>query len=215
MAIALTHSRFCLLGYLQDKSIRIQHNLGVIGGVGLLLSILTGLFGVNLDGIPGNSDGKHPYAFAGYSVTLLVLACALVTLGMLYLGLKKPIAGQVTVRRAELQRIVKDFQHQAVSHAKVQGSGGSSGGNLNGGHGNRGGAAAAVSKAFHNGYHVYQVGGGGGEGGGLSSHQYHHQEAGSGGAHQHIPQSFLGEMRGYPRTGSSGSDTGEYLLMPA
>ncbi|KAL2930803.1 Zinc transport protein ZntB [Bienertia sinuspersici] len=38
--------------WLQDRSLRVSHNLGVFGGCGLVLSIITGLFGINVDGIP-------------------------------------------------------------------------------------------------------------------------------------------------------------------
>ncbi|KAI9176825.1 hypothetical protein LWI28_007606 [Acer negundo] len=40
--------------WLQDRSLTVTHNLGVFGGCGLILSIITGLFGINVDGIPGN-----------------------------------------------------------------------------------------------------------------------------------------------------------------
>ncbi|KAJ8556112.1 hypothetical protein K7X08_022870 [Anisodus acutangulus] len=49
----------------QDRSLRVQHNLGVFGDCGPVLSIITGLFGINVDGIPGNEGS--PYAFAFFS----------------------------------------------------------------------------------------------------------------------------------------------------
>nr|GFA45614.1 putative magnesium transporter CorA-like family protein [Tanacetum cinerariifolium] len=45
--------------WLQDKSLRVTHNLGVFGGCGLVLSIITGLFGINVDGIPVLSLHTH------------------------------------------------------------------------------------------------------------------------------------------------------------
>ncbi|KAH9318688.1 hypothetical protein KI387_020457, partial [Taxus chinensis] len=105
--------------WLQDKSIRITHNLTVFGGAGLVLSIITGLFGINLDGIPGGQN--TPYAFAVFSGILLLLGMALVGFGMLYFGLKKPITEeQVEVRKMELQDLVKTFQHAAETHAQFQ-----------------------------------------------------------------------------------------------
>ncbi|MED6166937.1 hypothetical protein PIB30_114274, partial [Stylosanthes scabra] len=47
--------------WLQDKSLTVTHNLGIFGGCGLVLSVITGLFGINVDGIPG-AEGA-PYAF--------------------------------------------------------------------------------------------------------------------------------------------------------
>lgn len=105
--------------YLQDQSLRITHNLGVFGGCGLVLSIITGLFGINVDGIPGNEGA--PYAFALFSGLLFLLGVVLIAIGLLYLGLKKPVAEeQVEVRKLELQELVKMFQHEAESHAQVR-----------------------------------------------------------------------------------------------
>jgi Mg2+ and Co2+ transporter CorA len=56
---------------LQERSVRVTHNLSVIGGSGLVLSVIVGLFGINLDGIPGNADS--PYAFAVFSLFLALL----------------------------------------------------------------------------------------------------------------------------------------------
>ncbi|KAK8277953.1 hypothetical protein V6Z12_D09G007500 [Gossypium hirsutum] len=44
--------------WLQDRSLTVTHNLGIFGGCGLILSIITGLFGINVDGIPGNDDSS-------------------------------------------------------------------------------------------------------------------------------------------------------------
>ncbi|KAL3502914.1 hypothetical protein ACH5RR_037363, partial [Cinchona calisaya] len=105
--------------WLQDKSLRVQHNLGVFGGCGLVLSIITGLFGINLDGIPGSE--KSPLAFALFSVALFLLGAVLIAIGLIYLGLKKPaVQEQVEVRRLELQEIVRMFQQDAESHAQVR-----------------------------------------------------------------------------------------------
>lgn len=96
-----------------------QHNLGVFGGCGLILSIITGLFGINVDGIPG-AEG-YPYAFAFFSVALVLLGVVLIAIGLVYLGLKSPvIQEQVEVRKLELQELVKMFQQEAESHAQVR-----------------------------------------------------------------------------------------------
>lgn len=105
--------------WLQDKSIRITHNISVLGGGGLFLSILTGLFGINLDGLPGGQN--TPYAFSVFTGILIFLGVALIGGGVLYFGLKQPITEeQVAVRKLELQGIVKHFQNQAENHAKVR-----------------------------------------------------------------------------------------------
>lgn len=105
--------------WLQDKSIRITHNISVLGGGGLILSILTGLFGINLDGIPGGQN--TPYAFSVFTVILFLLGVTLIGGGVLYFGLKQPITEeQVAVRKMELQGIVNHFQKQAENHAKVR-----------------------------------------------------------------------------------------------
>lgn len=107
--------------WLQDKSIRITHNISVLGGGGLILSIITGLFGINLDGIPGGQN--TPYAFGVFTAILILLGVTLVGGGVLYFGLKQPITEeQVAVRKRELQGIVKHFQKQAENHAKVRNS---------------------------------------------------------------------------------------------
>ncbi|KAL8131934.1 hypothetical protein AgCh_007732 [Apium graveolens] len=105
--------------WLQDKSLHITHNLGVFGGCGLILSVITGLFGINVDGIPGNEG--TPYAFALFTGLLALLGVVLIAMGLLYLGLKRPVAEeQVQVRKLELQELVKMFQHEAESHAQVR-----------------------------------------------------------------------------------------------
>ncbi|KAF8043469.1 hypothetical protein BT93_A1716 [Corymbia citriodora subsp. variegata] len=105
--------------WLQDKSLTVTHNLGVFGGCGLVLSVITGLFGINVDGIPGSDES--PYAFALFSCFLLFLGAALIAIGLLYLGLKSPIVEEdVEVRKLELQELVQMFQHEAESHAQVR-----------------------------------------------------------------------------------------------
>ncbi|XP_038894746.1 uncharacterized protein LOC120083181 isoform X2 [Benincasa hispida] len=104
--------------WLQDKSLRVTHNLAVFGGCGLVLSIITGLFGINVDGIPGAQD--TPYAFGIFTAILFFLGIALMAGGLVYLGLKKPMADQmVEVRKLELQELVKMFQHEAETHAQM------------------------------------------------------------------------------------------------
>ncbi|CAL5412453.1 unnamed protein product [Camellia sinensis] len=105
--------------WLQDRSLRVTHNLAVFGGCGLVLSIFTGLFGINVDGIPGS--GNTPYAFGLFTAILFLLGIGLIALGILYLGLKQPITDeQVEVRKLELQELVKMFQHEAETHAQVR-----------------------------------------------------------------------------------------------
>ncbi|KAK9089909.1 hypothetical protein Scep_028991 [Stephania cephalantha] len=105
--------------WLQDRSLRVTHNLAVFGGCGLVLSIITGLFGINVDGIPGANN--TPYAFALFSGILFVIGIVLIAIGLLYLGLKQPVTEeQVEVKKLELQELVKMFQHEAETHAQVQ-----------------------------------------------------------------------------------------------
>lgn len=103
---------------IQDKSLRVTHNLAVFGGCGLVLSIITGLFGINVDGIPGAEN--TPYAFGLFSAILFFIGFVLIIAGIVYLGLKKPITEEkVEVRKLELQQLVKMFQHEAETHAQV------------------------------------------------------------------------------------------------
>ncbi|KAI9092727.1 hypothetical protein K1719_027524 [Acacia pycnantha] len=105
--------------WLQDRSLTVTHNLGVFGGGGLVLSIITGLFGINVDGIPGADHA--PYAFALFTGLLVLVGALLIGIGLLILGLKKPIVEEnVAVRKLELQELVKMFQHEAESHAQVR-----------------------------------------------------------------------------------------------
>lgn len=105
--------------WLQDRSLRITHNLTIFGGCGLILSIITGLFGINVDGIPGAKN--TPYAFALFSGLLFLIGVLLIILGIIYFGLQKPISDeQVEVRKLELQQLVSMFQHEAETHAKVR-----------------------------------------------------------------------------------------------
>lgn len=72
-----------------------------------------------MDGIPG--AGECPYAFALFSGILVLLGVVLIAIGMLYLGLKKPINDEhVEVRQFELQELVRMFQREAESHAQVR-----------------------------------------------------------------------------------------------
>ncbi|XP_065879239.1 uncharacterized protein [Euphorbia lathyris] len=105
--------------WLQDKSLRVTHNLAVFGGCGLVLSIFTGLFGINVDGIPGSVN--TPYAFGLFTAILFFIGAVLIAVGLLYLGLKKPMNEEkVEVRKLELQELVKMFQHEAETHAQVR-----------------------------------------------------------------------------------------------
>lgn len=85
----------------------------------MVLSVVTGLFGINVDGIPGAE--RTPYAFGLFAGLLVLLGVILIALGMLYLGIKRPIKEQeVEVRKLELQQLISKFQHDAEHHAKVR-----------------------------------------------------------------------------------------------
>ena len=95
------------------------HNLGVFGGFGIVLNIITGLFGINVDGIPGSKNS--PYAFLLFTCILVLLGIILIVIGLLYLGLKNPaMEEEVEVRKLELQELVKMFQQEAESHAQLR-----------------------------------------------------------------------------------------------
>ena len=103
----------------QDRSLRVTHNLAIFGGGGMVLSIITGLFGINVDGIPGAQN--TPYAFGLFTGLLFFLGVILIGVGMLYLGLQSPVNSEkVKVRKLELQQLVSMFQHEAEQHGKVR-----------------------------------------------------------------------------------------------
>ncbi|EHA8589683.1 hypothetical protein COCNU_scaffold011940G000010 [Cocos nucifera] len=105
--------------WLQDRSLCVTHNLAVFGGGGLVLSIITSLFGINVDGIPGAKN--TPLAFSLFTGILFFAGIVLTGLGLLYLGLQTPITEEkVQVRKLELQQLVSTFQHDAETHAKVR-----------------------------------------------------------------------------------------------
>ncbi|OEL27913.1 hypothetical protein BAE44_0011068 [Dichanthelium oligosanthes] len=105
--------------WLQDRSLRVTHNLAIFGGGGMVLSIITGLFGINVDGIPGAQN--TPYAFGLFAGLLFFLGIVLIGVGMLYLGLQNPVSSEkVKVRKLELQQLVSMFQHEAEQHGKVR-----------------------------------------------------------------------------------------------
>ncbi|PNX74004.1 magnesium transporter CorA-like family protein, partial [Trifolium pratense] len=105
--------------WLQDKSLKVTHNLAIFGGVGLVLSMVTGLFGINVDGMPGVKNA--PYAFGVFTAILIFVGAVLIVVCQIYLGLKNPVAEeQVEVRRLELQEMVKMFQYDAETHARVR-----------------------------------------------------------------------------------------------
>ncbi|KAM0850137.1 hypothetical protein ACQ4PT_053282 [Festuca glaucescens] len=105
--------------WLQDRSLRITHNLAIFGGGGIVLSIITGLFGINVDGIPGAEN--TPYAFGLFAGLLFLIGIVLVGVGLMYLGLTNPVTNEkVKVRKLELQQLVTMFQHEAEQHGKVR-----------------------------------------------------------------------------------------------
>ena len=84
----------------------------------MILTIITGLFGINVDGIPGAAN--TPYAFGLFSGLLIFIGVVLIAVGLLYFGLKNPITEEkVEIRKLELQELVKMFQHEAETHAQV------------------------------------------------------------------------------------------------
>lgn len=71
-----------------------------------------------MDGIPGAES--TPYAFALFAGLLFFIGIVLIAVGLIYLGLKKPIREEdVEVRKLELEHLVKMFQHEAETHAQV------------------------------------------------------------------------------------------------
>ncbi|KAJ1284656.1 hypothetical protein BS78_03G221900 [Paspalum vaginatum] len=105
--------------WLQDRSLRVTHNLAIFGGGGMVLSIITGLFGINVDGIPGAEN--TPYAFGLFTGLLFFIGIILIGVGMLYLGLQNPVNSEkMNVRKLELQQLVSMFQHEAEQHGKVR-----------------------------------------------------------------------------------------------
>ncbi|KAL4586337.1 hypothetical protein LXL04_010973 [Taraxacum kok-saghyz] len=105
--------------WLQDSSTRVTHNLAVFGGCGLILSIITGLFGINVDGIPGSVS--TPYAFGVFAGVLVLIGAISIAVGLMYFGLKQPVTEeQVKVRKLELQELVDMFHHEAETHAQVR-----------------------------------------------------------------------------------------------
>ncbi|XP_062217531.1 uncharacterized protein LOC133917668 [Phragmites australis] len=105
--------------WLQDRSLRVTHNLAIFGGGSMVLSIITSLFGINVDGIPGAQNA--PYAFGLFTGLLLFLGIVLIGVGMLYLGLQNPVSSEkVKVRKLELQELVSMFRHEAEQHGKVR-----------------------------------------------------------------------------------------------
>lgn len=72
-----------------------------------------------MDGIPGNEGA--PYAFAFFSLALVLLGAGLIAIGLIYLGLRNPFTEEkVEVRKLELEELVKMFQHEAESHVQVR-----------------------------------------------------------------------------------------------
>ncbi|CAM6100193.1 unnamed protein product [Calypogeia fissa] len=103
---------------LQDTSVRIMHNLAVIGGGGLFLTIIVGLFGTNLRGIPGQKN--TPHAFWIFTVTFFAFGVLVMGLAMKFLRFRKsPTEEQLASRKKELQSLVRKFQNAAETHEKV------------------------------------------------------------------------------------------------
>jgi hypothetical protein len=103
----------------QDKSLTVTHYLAVFGGVGLVLSMIIGLFGINVDGMPWVKN--TPYAFGVFAAALIFLGVVLIVVCLVFLGPRKPaVEEHVEARKLELQELVKMFQHDAETHARVR-----------------------------------------------------------------------------------------------
>ncbi|KAI3853102.1 hypothetical protein MKW92_008072 [Papaver armeniacum] len=76
--------------WLKDRSLRVAHNLKVFGVCCLFLLVITKLFAINVDGIPGAKD--TPYAFALFCGLLVLLVIVLFTVGI---RLNKPITERI------------------------------------------------------------------------------------------------------------------------
>ncbi|PON90711.1 hypothetical protein TorRG33x02_135680 [Trema orientale] len=61
---------------------------------GLVLSIITGIFGINVDAIPGAEESPYAFALFTYILTKLI------------------VEEHVEVRKLELQELVKMFQQR-------------------------------------------------------------------------------------------------------
>lgn len=56
-----------------------------------------------------------------FAAILFCVGVLLIVVGLIYLGLKRPVAeDQVEVRILELEELVKMFQHEAETHAQVR-----------------------------------------------------------------------------------------------
>ncbi|GAU22470.1 hypothetical protein TSUD_123570 [Trifolium subterraneum] len=108
-----------LRAWLQDKSLTVTHYLAVFGGVGLVLSMIIGLFGINVDGMPWVKN--TPYAFDVFTAILIFLGVVLIVVCLVCLGPRKPaVEEHVEARKCELQELVKIFQHDPETHARVR-----------------------------------------------------------------------------------------------
>nr|GEV06591.1 retrovirus-related Pol polyprotein from transposon TNT 1-94 [Tanacetum cinerariifolium] len=108
------------LGYMYhfDKSLCVTHNIGIFGGCGLVLSNITGLFGINVDGI---------LRFRKFTIRIFIVYMYPrpfrnhFKFHGLALGLKNPaMEEKVEVRKLELQELVMMFQQEAKSHAQLR-----------------------------------------------------------------------------------------------
>ncbi|KAM1131433.1 hypothetical protein ACFX2I_046031 [Malus domestica] len=93
--------------WLQDKSLMVTRNLGVFGGRGLVHSIITRHFGINIGGMLGN-DGDN-------TGERRIAKCICSVFGHSCL-----VRGCAEVRKREHQELVKMFQQESESHAQVQ-----------------------------------------------------------------------------------------------
>ncbi|XP_026397173.1 uncharacterized protein LOC113291908 [Papaver somniferum] len=70
----------CVRSWSKNRSLRVAHNFKVFGVCCLVLLVITKLFAVNVDGIPGAKD--TPYAFALFCGLLVLLGVVLFTVGL-------------------------------------------------------------------------------------------------------------------------------------
>ncbi|TQD80969.1 hypothetical protein C1H46_033484 [Malus baccata] len=91
----------------QDKSLIVTRNLGVFGGCGLVHSIITGHFGINIGGMMGNDgDNIREQRIAKCICSVFGHSCL--------------VRGCAEVRKREHQELVKMFQQESESHAQVR-----------------------------------------------------------------------------------------------
>ncbi|KAE8675803.1 Detected protein of unknown function [Hibiscus syriacus] len=99
--------------WLQDRSLTVSHNLAIFGGVAF--------FFPSSPDFSGSMWMEYLETMTIPRMHFLYFPVALISIGLLYLGLKKPIVDEdVEVRKLELEELVRIFQKEAESHAQVR-----------------------------------------------------------------------------------------------